>query len=429
MRVKEEFKESGDFWLPSASDKGVHGTLLISDGGNIELEVDTGKLENSSGIFNVDLKRIIGYIHKDRTIPSTPVTLDDCYYKILPDPVVPSKSLIRVGRVFIGHQYAEDEIPRFNTFTFSVEGIDDWIQISGIKVEEKDEKRTPTILYDWPSDFSLKLENDLELRITWKYSLKYKFNREAGISEKRYFQLYSTEACELDKFISVAHRITEFLCFAINKTVCLDSMSANSDNLTKDIGNDRTQPKSIKIYYQSWPYSKDEPKIGQYDMLFKFLDIQNDAEKKINNWLKSYGKFADAFRLYFLAKAGTQTYLEEKFLTLVQGLEAYHQIIQPNRMELKIRLEKIIKPFENLIVTNQTLSVLIDSIKDTRNYETHHDLSLKPKAAKGRDLWILCLKMEVLFELHFLKLTGFNEEEIKSIVKKCSDFKYKLLSS
>ena len=39
MRIKEEFKRSGDFWLPSEPDRKVHGTLSISDGGTIELEL------------------------------------------------------------------------------------------------------------------------------------------------------------------------------------------------------------------------------------------------------------------------------------------------------------------------------------------------------------------------------------------------------
>lgn len=422
MRIKEEFKRKGYFWLPSAPDEQVRGTLTISDGGKIELEVD-----EQLGTSIDNLERIVGYIQKGTSIISIPVTLDDCYYKKI-SLSGNSESLIRASRVFEGFQYGEGETPHFNTLSFSVEGIDDWISITGFKVEDIDKSGTPTISYDQPPDFSFKLKNDIDLRIIWRSSWNYTIAKEAVISEKRYFQLYSTEACELDKFISVARKITEFLCFAINETVSLNSMSATSDDLLEDVGNRKMGLKPIKIYYQSWPYSNDEPKINLPKTLFGFKEIQNDAEKKINNWLKSSEKFADAFRLYFLAKAGTQTYFEERFLTLAQGLEAYHQRTQSNRMKFKIRLERIIKPFEDLIGTNQKSSVLIDSIVDTRNYETHHDVSLKPRAAKGRDLWILCLKMAVLFELHILNLIGFSKEEIQSIVDNCYDLQRKLKS-
>ena len=39
MRIKEDFKKSGYFWLPFAPDKKLPGTLSISDGGIIDLEV------------------------------------------------------------------------------------------------------------------------------------------------------------------------------------------------------------------------------------------------------------------------------------------------------------------------------------------------------------------------------------------------------
>ena len=138
MRMKEKFKRTGDFWIPSVSEETGHGTLSISDGGNIELEITTGQLKDRNGTFNINLERIVGYLRG--SIPSIPVTLDDCYYKILPTTGGNSKPLIRIDRAFIGVQYDQDEIPSFNTLTFSVEGIGDWVEISGIKVEYPSEK-------------------------------------------------------------------------------------------------------------------------------------------------------------------------------------------------------------------------------------------------------------------------------------------------
>ena len=39
MRIKEKFKKLGYFWLPSAPDKKFPGTLSVSDGGIIDLEI------------------------------------------------------------------------------------------------------------------------------------------------------------------------------------------------------------------------------------------------------------------------------------------------------------------------------------------------------------------------------------------------------
>ena len=66
-------------------------------------------------------------------------------------------------------------------------------------------------------------------------------------------------------------------------------MKATSADLYQDIGEGKTRTMPINIYYPSRPYSTDEPKIWQHDMLFGFGKIQNDAEEKINKWIKGEG--------------------------------------------------------------------------------------------------------------------------------------------
>ena len=82
------------------------------------------------------------------------------------------------------------------------------------------------------------------------------------------------------------------------------------------------------------------------------------------------------------------------------------------------------EPFDYFI-DNERKPRLINSIKDTRNYLTHpdSDSDLELKAAKGEDLKLLCLKMNALFRLQFLRLIGFNEQEIIEIVDKCTRLK------
>jgi hypothetical protein len=122
VRIKEEFKRSGYFWLPSARERKLPGTLLISDGGNIELEV-IGLFDESINALNsnIALKRIVGRIEKDGL-----VTLDNCSYmrtKLESGGI--SKSLVSIDRVFSGVEYEEGESVFFNILQFSVEGIDE----------------------------------------------------------------------------------------------------------------------------------------------------------------------------------------------------------------------------------------------------------------------------------------------------------------
>ena len=447
MRIKEEFKRLGYFWLPSAPDKKVPGTLSISDGGNIELEV-VGRLI----AFGDRVKRIVGQIERDRF-----VTLDNCRCESQEDSYGIKKSFIRVNRAFIGAKYDEGEIPRFNSLVFSAEGLDEWVGISGINIDYQFEEHTSTISYQPPENIPLRLGDDMELSIAFGWTPPgFPIIKEARISQKTYFKLASQEARELHDFISVIEKITHFLCFAIDQTVSVDSMSATYNDPRRDIGGGE----SINIYYPSWPYSKDKPKTNR-SKLFEFEEIQNDAGSIINNWIEAYKQIAPTFNLYFLAKMGMQTYLAERFMALVQGLEAYHRrtsdekqmdeaefkelidnlidqcppqkkewlkgkLWYGNEVSLRHRLKNLIEPFEDVIEDWQKPKGLIDKIVNTRNYLTHYDLSLESKAAKDEELWPLCLKMELLFQLHFLQLIGFSYEQIDSLLASSPPLSWKV---
>ena len=58
---------------------------------------------------------------------------------------------------------------------------------------------------------------------------------------------------------------------------------------------------------------------------------------------------------------------------------------------------------------------------------THYDESLSKKAiTNGTALYLMCLKMEALFQLHFLQTLGFTVEEIDQIIIANSQLQYKL---
>ena len=461
MRIKEEIKRDGQFWLPSSPENQVNGTLSISDGGDITLELtqsfDPSIKAQLSPTHPDSLNPILGHVEKDGY-----VMIDRCNRTKKGPSIIHGRliapEVIRANRAFIGFQYEEDTSLRFNTFSFSVEGIDEWVGISGIEVDTRFEDSATTILYNRPEDISFNLKDDMQLLITYAWTPPgFPSSKRAEVSQKTFFKLISKDPCEVDAFISIAQKIAAFLCFVMNEIVCLDSMSATSDNLRQDNGNGQTVPIPVKIYCPSWPYAKNEPAIDEWDMLFKYKDRQNRVESIINKWLDNYEQITPSLDLYFLTKAGTLPSLELQFLALAQALEAFHRrtsaemhmdenefkeirknIINQipkkdrnwfcskldfaNELTLKNRIEKLIEPFDCLI-DNKRKPQLINSIKDTRNYLTHYNSDLESKAAKGEDLKFLCLKMNALFRLQFLKLIGFTEEEINDIVDKCTYLK------
>ena len=363
-----------------------------------------------------------------------------------------------------------DEIPYFKIFIFSVNGINEWIGESEIDVEKRVQGKH--ISFQHPEEVSFTLANDMELSIRSTFSTTFnqvrsgsRTPREDRITQRTYFRLVSRDARELDEFISVVEKIITFLSFAIGHIICPDSIEATSENppplppIQEDLGYDRIALLPINIFYSSQLYSEDKTRIG-FNTLFQYERIQNDAERIICNWINAYERIGPAFNLYFLAQTRTQLSLEATFLTLVQALEAFHRrtsndkymeenkfeeirknlikqipkndrnwfgskLQYANELTLKNRIERMIEPFDRFI-DNERKPKLINSIKDTRNYLTHYDSELEPKAAKDQDLYILCLKIEALFQLHFLKLIGFSDTEIDDISDEYSNIKRKL---
>lgn len=456
MRVKEELSKAGYFWLPENPEKRIPGTLTISDGGKIELQ-GFGVFEENNFMLDMDvpLDRIVGIIEGYGS-----VTLDKCFYKnkhLSSAGII--KSVIFVHRAYIGVAYDEKEKILFNTFKFSVEGIDEWVGISGIQVETILEKQTTSITYTPPDEILMNLNNGMTLIITSSWELTgYPMQKEAKIAQKIYFKLTSDEEIPFEDFVSIAYRITTFIGFAIDRTVCIDEITATSDKF--DII-EKTEHNIISIYYQSRPFVINDQKIDGSQMLFSYSQISKNAERIINNWIDAYDTIDPALNLYFSAKTGAHKYIDGKFLALAQGLETYHRrtstqllmdegeyqelseslieqcpkkhqqwlsgrLQHGNELNLSKRIKDIIEPFKTLLGNSKEQGKLIRAIVDTRNYLTHYDKSLKTKMATGRDLWALCQKMEAIFQLNLLQVLGFSELEVESIIKNSSDLKHKL---
>ncbi len=370
--------------------------------------------------------------------------------------------MICVNRAFLGFAYDEKDIIAFNTFKFSVEGVDEWVDISGIKVENQFEKRTATITYSPPEEVSLNLNDGMKLLITYSWTLPgYPNTTEAKITQKTYFKLVSEQERPLNDFISTAYKITTLLCFAIDKTVCIERVSATSETIRQDIGNGESRPTPISLYYASLPYTKDEPKIDRHRMFFTYGQIREDAERIVNNWVDAYDEIKPALDLYFSTKTGAQKYLDGKFLALAQGLETYHrrtsneklmdegvfkELIETiinqspegnrdwlsgrlqhgNELSFARRIKSIIEPFKEFIGTSKQRGKLIRGIVDTRNYLTHYDRSLESMVVSGVELWSLCLKMEAIFQFHFLQVLGFTQAQVKSVLDNSNQLRQKL---
>ncbi|PHZ84660.1 HEPN domain-containing protein [Paremcibacter congregatus] len=457
MRVETEYKKSGLFWLPENENKKIPGTLIISDGGKIELEV-IGLWDESAKSFNDDyeITRIIGDIEQGGL-----VTLNDCFFanKSYGTGCI---SRIIVNGALVGAAWEKDEKVTFNTLSFSVDCLDEWVGIRSLSTDTDQNRRTTTISCKLPENIGFTLDNGMELDIFFRRVLLETSNPpEAKITQLTYFKLKSKELRGLSEFTDVAFKLTNLMCFVMDETVTMKNISATTLEKLSDWGGNKKYPTPISIYYESKPYSEKVPSQAQHKMLFNFDSIKDNAQLIFNKWINAYKDLSPALNLYFSTQNGGQKFLEGRFLALAQGLENYHRrtndetlmdseeynslrkkildgcprdqmkwlegrLMHGNEINFGKRLKRIIEPFKKFLGINKERESFIWDIVSTRNYLTHYSKSLKDQAVEGIELWELCEKMDVIFQFHFLKVIGFTDEEINSVVENCYPLQRKL---
>lgn len=473
MRLPEPIEKSGFFWLPEDANTCLPGILRISKLGEVKLEVSGFSPDPSSSRLLDDplvgpkdkfFSRIVGIVGKNEQ-----VTLEECS---LVDGVSHLGGLrsatFGANRAFVGSIYGDRQDVTFSKINFSVEGLDEWLGISGIHTDyNRNEKRT-SIDFKLPEAIALHLPDEMEMNFVFigtpsPLSL---VTTEASITQKAYISLRSRELRlrPLDDFTNLIFKLRDFFCFAMDKTVALESVTGYSKDITQSIRNgeeDKILEIPIKIYYRSLPYSEEKPKVHLPDMLFFYGDVENELGKILEGWLKNYGNSEPAFNLYFASKSGINGYLEFLFLSLVQGIETLHRrnfqetkrpnekfeklrnrifenvtedekkwleekLKYANELPLRQRLRRMIKPFKSSFGNKRERDSFISKVVNTRNYLTHYDDSLARQAADGTDLWMLSRKLEALFQLHFLRLVGMENESIISIVRRNTALRRKL---
>ena len=329
MRLSKPTEKTGYFWLPENTEKKLPGVLRISESGEVTLEVfGLSEDHHSSRPFDEIPffsgeeagNRIVGIVEENEFI-----TLDQCQRVDLPLPFPGLrmwKSAFYARFAFIGFAVESGEDIAFSRIDFSVEGLDEWLGISGIHTDYNWKAKSTSVQFALPDEIAFQLSNGIEMKIGFigKPPSRPAIT-EARITQKAYISLASAELQPLDDFLPLLLKIHTFLSFAIDKPVSLKSVTGYSTEITREFHKGQKSKIPIKIYYQSLPRSEAKSEIKQSDMLFLYRDVENQLEEIINRWLKNYEISEPAFNLYFTYQFDSQKFQDVNFLLLAQGIE------------------------------------------------------------------------------------------------------------
>jgi hypothetical protein len=194
----------------------------------------------------------------------------------------------------------------------------------------------------------------------------------------------------------------------------------------------------------------------RFEMLFSRGDLPGGFETAVARWLERAGNLDPVYRLFLGTVYNPRSYLEQRFLNLVQALEVYHRraLYVPDLpreeherrvgeildavpeehkgwLERKLqvvsepsldqRLHKIFKRHLGIVesVIDRKKGVraeFIEKVVATRNFRTHFDDSKKYKAARGEDLYQIMRKLNLVLEACLMEEIGFSPEKTKDAI-------------
>ena len=457
MRLNEPIELKGYFWLPGKERERIPGTLRISDGGNITLEIlgHFGKsIENFAAVLNsspeneLDISRIIGVLEKERL-----VTLDECFYTRRKHSFHGvAKSEIVANWAIVGVAYDEGEEVLIDSFSFSVEGIDEWLQVNNLTTSFDDDGKNVLVKYTQKDDVELCSNDEFCICIKFGCGLKHDRTSSIRIEKDSSINISWKNPVSPSTCVALAHKLVSFICLALDDIVCIMSVKASSSSLHSRPNGAASDPMSMLLYYSAINYVEKRQGVKKRHALFSFQDIKDESKSVVSAWLAAYDLIEPALGLYFFSRMSMQKYSESRFLALSQAIETYHRrttdetLMAPdkfqealdeikksiapenwdwvsqklkygNELSLNKRILSMLTEFNSFFGTKKDIKKLCRVIVDSRNYFTHYDNELSDKVARGENLWALCLKMEILLQLHLLARLAFSREKIEVIVR------------
>lgn len=463
----DELQYEGEWFLPDKPEHKVCGTLTFIQDEGARLKL-LGEFAVSNGFYvscaNLDI--ILGVTSNGQRI-----TLFDC---IATNAVSISLGIptpkFYAHWVFVGAHFDKKEDIKFKSLSISCSYLDEWVGISGFKMEPPEiGEFIVNVKYKRPDDIELTTFEGNKISVAFEAtSPEYRyFQKEATISQKAYLQIEPPEEIYFKDYNRISYRLKNLLSLAAKNPAYTLTMKGETE-ANKEDSNGKTYYRPVSIYAQEIGTPLKSKPLEAFEMLFRLDDFNGRSEEFLNNWLNKAELLEPVYNLYFGSLYSQSTFIEERFLVLAQAVESYHRramnrfersperqeqritgildavssselsdrvkkwlerkLKYSNEVSLKMRIEDIIKRYGavlRIIIKDPT--VFAQKVADTRNYRTHFSEDLRPKAAKGAEFVGINQKLKFTLDVCLLSELGFTLEEINNnLIKKNLNYQHEI---
>ncbi len=321
VRIPERIESKGFFWLPSDPSNRFSGILSMSESGRITVEIQ-GDL---TGELNRGAARILGEVSQLGGI-----TLEHC------TPLSfrfgsTMECTLHVRLALCGVHYEEDENTTFSKVSFSVDGLLEWLSISGFTLDPSPlhpfSGEPLTVTYQHPAPIDLRLSEELSMRFAFggRGPTRRRTVTEVHMEQTAHVSIESREPLYVEDLMSLVFTIRNFFCFATGESVSVHSVVVMTDDVRRKADDPDSERFPISLYCESPYHSEKVPEIYEDRMLFQYAEVESSIASVVARWIESYEAFKPTFDLYFASRLDRHAHLEVRFQWLTQALEALHR--------------------------------------------------------------------------------------------------------
>lgn len=431
--LADEFEDLGFFWLPGDvnAEWRVAGILNANASGATTLKLfglEEGRHDPLVSSFahrdGQATRRILGATREQGF-----VTLDGCL-RIESKMNAQTRGFIfnsatyHATWLFVGVLYEQNDSIRFSKVTFRVEGLDEWLALSGIEVDGDARAGRATITFQKPEPLPLQgLPNSEHGKIGFGYSFPsaWKETKEARVSQSAYVELATEDWWTSDEATRRVMWFRDFLRLATDQSVADAGLTGYSRDVTEPAHDGDERESQIGIMHHARDPGHAERNLLGPLMLFQRSDLGDEIQVCLARWFEMYSEYHQPFRLYFSAvDSGRHSTVNEKFRQFTEALETLDKALHDNvRKGFGERVMRLAEPFADHLGLKESCGAFGHRVARTRNAFVHHLSFGDDDIPEGPDLIRLTYQCELLLIYHFVAVvTGSTGSAIEMIASK-----------
>ena len=318
------FEARGHWHLPAKPDRKVVGTLRFGEEDGINLSL-TGSFSDFSSLAQPTTYPLIHGVVMEGPYGKG-VTLVDCYQarQTIGTPEMVTEE-IRANKAYVCGRLLDEGDLRFDAFRVSLDGLRDWLGISGITVnpcKDDDGPRRLSLDYVQPSSVEAAIRGK-PLQIGFGYSLSH-VRSGFSLEEKVSIRVEDIAGlCEEEVDRAFLHPLLRFFALATDGPNVIDEYVLFKEDYRE---HDSEYHAPIYVVRQPVYVPKERPRRRfPHEMLFTYQDVKDSFPDLLNRWFDFSERFSALCDVHFASLYRPGGYVEDRFLTPVRALIFYFE--------------------------------------------------------------------------------------------------------